>query len=105
MRRARSQRDTLVANHVIFNIEVQLRLGGTSFGIVNLVALCRFASPLQGQIAFRGDDLHFLISVRVGVWDPNSNFFTSGKILDGEGVMKREVARILSSEGYNEGET
>ncbi|MGD0165442.1 MAG: hypothetical protein ABSB39_23590, partial [Candidatus Sulfotelmatobacter sp.] len=95
MRRGFAERDALVTDHVILDIEVQFRLRGVGLGIVNLVAVFRFAGLLQREIALSGDDFHFLISVGLSRGDPDANLFPTREISYGEGIVKREVAGFL----------
>jgi len=94
VRRGWSERDALVADDLVFDIEVQFGRRGAGLGVVKLVAVFRLAGQLQRQIALRGDDLYFLIGVGLRCWDPDANFFSGGKISHGEGIMKREVTGI-----------
>ena len=91
MRGGLSEGHALVADHVIFHIEMQFGLRGTGLGIVNLVAVFRLAERLQRQIALSGDDLYLLIGVGMGRGEPDADFFPRREIPYREGVMKREM--------------
>ena len=101
MLRSLSERDALVANHVIYHTEVQFGLRRICLGIINPVAVFRLAGFLQRQIAVGRDDINLLISVGLRCREPDSDLFPSGKIPDREGVLKREMARILGKGGQS----
>ena len=69
-----------MADYVVFDFEVQFGLGcGVGLGKVNFVAIFRLVGFLQWQIAFGGDDFHFLICIRMGGRNPDRTFFPAGK--------------------------
>src|SRR6202007_3106416 len=97
--------DAFVADDVIFDFEVQFGLRRIlSLRVVDLVSEFRIASLFQREISLRGYDFHVLESVGVRGRNPNANIFSRRHVFHREGVVKREVARVLGEAGKGEGE-
>src|SRR5277367_1159576 len=91
--------------HLVFDIEMKLGPSlAPAFGKVHVISGFCIAILLQRQIALSGDNLHFLVRIRLRDRNPNPNLLARRQILYRERVVKREVARLLreSSKSQNE---
>ena len=85
-----------MAHDVINHLEMQLRLlRFRGLGVIHFIPVLRLVRLLQRQIAGRRNDLYILESIRMCLRNPNPHLLAGGNVLDGESIVKSEMARLL----------